>query len=199
MCIEKNETIEYYDKNAKEYFDKSVSVDMNELYSRFLEYVPIGGSILDIGCGSGRDLKYFKDQGYHVEGLEPSVELNRLASVHSGCLIHLDTVQHFIPAKQYDAIWACASLLHLTTNELVSFFSRIGIYVKSGGIIFISMKSGIESGKDELGRYFENFDDETLQSILGANAGLSIISMWDSDDNINRNDFRWRNVILKWH
>jgi len=197
MCIDRNETIEYYNNNAKEYFDKSVAVDMSQLYKEFLKYVPSGGSILDIGCGSGRDLKYFVDHGYVAEGIEASPELNKLAIEYSGCCVHLDSIQNFKTAKKFDALWACASLLHLRQNELVDFFRNISSYLLPGGIAFISMKTGIKTGLDKLGRYFLNFDDVTLNDILHSNDRLQVIGKWKSCDSMGRADFEWYNVILK--
>ena len=59
-----NETIHYYDEHASRYFDITSQVDLTMLYKEFLEYVPIGGRIMDLGCGSGRDVKWFRDHGY---------------------------------------------------------------------------------------------------------------------------------------
>ena len=69
---ETNKTIDYYNNNAAQYFSNTVNVDMTECCERFLKYVVPGGRIIDIGAGSGRDIKYFKDRGYAVEGLDAS-------------------------------------------------------------------------------------------------------------------------------
>lgn len=70
----------YYDLNAQSFFDATVDVSMEKLYEQFLPHVPIAGFILDFGCGSGRDSKYFLDKGFKVEAIEPSTELAKLAS-----------------------------------------------------------------------------------------------------------------------
>ena len=59
-------TISYYNQNALEYFAKTVNVPMQNLYDKFEIYLKSGDKILDLGCGSGRDSKYFLSKGYDV-------------------------------------------------------------------------------------------------------------------------------------
>ena len=77
-------TLKYYTDKAKEFCDGTVNVDMGDLYQPFLELIPDGGKILDAGCGSGRDTKYFKDQGYSVVAFDYSEEIVRLATEYIG-------------------------------------------------------------------------------------------------------------------
>ena len=72
-----NSTRKYYEKNSKTYFDATYSIPVN-LYNRFLKYIPEGGSIIDIGCGSGRDSKYFYEHRYIVEALDESTALCKI-------------------------------------------------------------------------------------------------------------------------
>lgn len=65
-----NTTVGYYNDNAEQYFKKNVNVDMSACCDRFLEYVVPSGRIIDIGAGNDRDIKYFKDRGYVVEGID---------------------------------------------------------------------------------------------------------------------------------
>ena len=61
-----SDTQSYYEQNAEQFFADTVEVDMSALYARFLESIPAGGSILDAGCGSGRDAKAFALRGYRA-------------------------------------------------------------------------------------------------------------------------------------
>ena len=75
-----NNTIEYYNKNADEFVQGTLSVDFSLTQERFLDKLTVGAHILDFGCGSGRDTRYFKDKGYQVEAIDGSAELCRIAS-----------------------------------------------------------------------------------------------------------------------
>lgn len=75
-----NRTIHYYNENAEIFFQDTARADMRHLYRRFLPLIPEGGRILDLGCGSGRDSRYFLEQGYQVTAIDGSAELCRLAS-----------------------------------------------------------------------------------------------------------------------
>ena len=77
-------TIQYYDKNAKDFIDGTVAVDFRETQTRFSSKIMDGAHILDFGCGSGRDTKYFLEQGYQVTATDGSSELCKLASGYTG-------------------------------------------------------------------------------------------------------------------
>ena len=77
-------TIDYYNKNANMYCDKTINIDMSKQYELFLKYVKTGGKILDFGCGSGRDSLYFKNLGYDVTAIDGSSELCKIASMYTG-------------------------------------------------------------------------------------------------------------------
>ena len=68
-------TLEYYNKNADAYVQSTKNADMGVSLSKFLSYIPKGGKILDLGCGSGRDSKIFKDRGFQVVAVDGSSEL----------------------------------------------------------------------------------------------------------------------------
>ena len=76
-------TKDYYNKNAQEFFNQTVKADMSELYDIFLKNLPCNeGKILDLGCGSGRDSKYFLDSGFEVVAMDISEELGKLSLIH---------------------------------------------------------------------------------------------------------------------
>ena len=74
------ETIDYYNNNAVKFATGTINVDMSTIQNKFLAYLKEGGRILDLGCGAGRDTKYFLSQGYDVEAVDGSEELCKMAS-----------------------------------------------------------------------------------------------------------------------
>ncbi len=193
---ETNKTIDYYNSNADQYFSDTVNVDMTECCDRFLKYVVPGGRIIDIGAGSGRDIKYFKDRGYAVEGIDASEEMCRLAADYSGVVVSCERIQDWQPEEKYDGIWANASLLHLSDVEIISFLDRASSYLINDGIMYFSMKEGMGSKYDDLGRLYTFMSDECLFKMLKNNGKLKTIEKWKSYDKMNR-DLSWINIILK--
>ena len=68
-------SIEYYNKNSQKFFDDTVNIEMTAFYDQFLPLVKDKGKILDVGCGSGRDVKAFNSLGYNSIGIDASKEL----------------------------------------------------------------------------------------------------------------------------
>lgn len=192
-----NKTIDYYNSNAAQYFRNTVNVDMSKCCDRFLKYIIPGGRIVDIGAGSGRDIKYFKDKGYAVEGIDASKEICRLASDYSGTEVICERIQDWHPQEKYDGIWANASLLHLSFDEIEEFVCRASDYLKPNGVIYISMKKGIQTECDNYGRFFTDFSEERMKQIISKSSAFVIADNWETRDQLNRKDFRWINLILK--
>ena len=79
-----DKTIEYYNQNADMFAQGTRLVDFTVVQERFRKMLPVGSRILDFGCGSGRDTKYFLEKGYQVAATDGSSELCKLASAFTG-------------------------------------------------------------------------------------------------------------------
>ena len=111
-------TLLYYEQNAENFIRETRNVDFSEVQELFLSKLEKGALILDFGCGSGRDTKYFSDRGYLVEAVDGSAEMCHAASRYTGIEVKQMLFQELEEYEKYDGIWACASILHLTHNEL---------------------------------------------------------------------------------
>ena len=191
-----NRTVEYYNNTAKEYFDSTSQVDLENLYERFLAYIPAGGSIMDLGCGSGRDVKWFRDHGYDAYGLDASEKLVKIACEKLQIPIELSTIEEWVADDPYDGIWCCASIMHLDDEAIEQFFSNLKDNLKPDGVLFMSVKSGIETGIDRYGRYFRDFEEDDIDELLARYPGLELKELWYTEDAFHRNDFRWLNVLI---
>ena len=78
--MQHNNTLGYYDNHADEFYKSTVNVEFTIMQKHFLSKLKVGSHILDFGCGSGRDTKYFLEQGYSVEAIDGSAQLCKLAS-----------------------------------------------------------------------------------------------------------------------
>ena len=186
----------YYESNAERYAAETFSADMSEQYQSFLPLLKKRAKILDVGSGSGRDAYYFQRHGYEVTALEPSKNLCReIRKVFSGEIVCSD-IQSYQPTERYDGIWACASLIHLQEEEVLQFFERIDRYLNDDGIVYISGKNGIQSGKAGDGRYFLEFTEHLVEKILTVNKQLKLEQLWYTEDVSGRRGFWWMNVIF---
>ena len=95
-----------------------------------------------MGCGSGRDTKYFLEKGYTVTATGGSAELCKLASVFTGIEVKEMLFQDLDAVNINEGIWACASILHLPKKGLVAVFQKMCNAVKDNGTIYTSFKYG---------------------------------------------------------
>lgn len=158
-----NKTINYYNKNAESFIQDTVSVKFTATQDKFLNKLPSGAAILDFGCGSGRDTKYFIEQGFMVEATDGSIEFCEKASGLTGIKVKHALFQELNKVEKYDGIWACSSILHLSTEELRDVFEKMIRAIKATGVIYTSFKYGEFEGERN-GRYFIDFTDASLLS-----------------------------------
>ena len=104
-------TIDYYNLNAENFIENTQNVDMHLAQDKFLHLLNEGAAILDFGCGSGRDARYFLSKGYQVTATDGSAEICRLASVFTGIEVKHLLFQELDEVNSYDGIWACSSMV----------------------------------------------------------------------------------------
>ena len=185
----------YYNQHAQEFFDSTAHVEMDSLYREFLPLVRKGGNILDAGCGSGRDSKAFKELGFQVHAIDASAVLAKLAEELIEQPVQITTFQDFESDKCFDAIWACASLLHVPFDELPHSFFNLSKCLKNNGVFYCSFKYGNDE-VDRNGRKFTNLDESLLKSVL-SNTPLIIKTTWQTGDlREGRESEKWLNAIL---
>ena len=95
-------TLEYYNKNANQFVRGTLSVDFKQTQDRFLEKLPEVACILDFGCGSGRDTKYFLEKGYQVDATDGSVELCKMAGAYTGINVRQMLFEELDEIKKYE-------------------------------------------------------------------------------------------------
>ena len=187
-------TIDYYNTNAHSFASSTRSVDFTQTQDKFLNLLPQTASILDFGCGSGRDTKYFLDAGMHVDATDGSEELCRLASEYTGIPVRQVLFEELDAKAQYDGIWACSSILHLSQESLKDVLRKMIAALKENGIIYTSFKYGTFEGERN-GRFFTDFTEETFQEFVADVDGIRIEEMWITRP--GRGDERWLNLILR--
>lgn len=191
------QTIDYYDQNAQTFIDGTIDVDFTEIQNMFLERLPEHARILDFGCGSGRDTKYFLEHGCMVDAIDGSGELCKLASTYTGIEVKHMLFHELDASEVYNGIWACASILHVKKMELPDIFKKMSQAVKSHGIIYVSFKYGDFEGERN-GRYFTDMTEASMAELLKGVTELTVEQQWITGDvRAGRGDERWLNMILR--
>ena len=191
------ETINYYNKNAARFTVETVQVNFESTQKRFAGKLPAGAAILDFGCGSGRDTKYFLSQGYQVDAVDGSAELCRLAGEYTGVNVKNMFFHELAEVERYDGIWACSSILHLPPKELADVMRKMVTALKHNGIIYTSFKYGTFAGERN-GRYFTDMTEDTFADFIKQIKNIKIEEEWiTSDVRPERSEEKWLNLILR--
>jgi superfamily II DNA or RNA helicase/HKD family nuclease/protein-L-isoaspartate O-methyltransferase/SOS-response transcriptional repressor LexA len=188
------DTLTYYSLSASTYFDATVNLDLSALYQRFLADLPAGALILDLGCGSGRDTKRFLQRGYQVHAIDACPELVELARNHTQHRIELLRFQDIVAESHYDAIWACASLLHVPRLELPPLLSQLWQALKPGGRAYLSFKSGDDERKEGL-RHYTDVTESGLRQLLTKLSPFES-NVWTSVDLRPNSTTQWTNALV---
>jgi 2-polyprenyl-3-methyl-5-hydroxy-6-metoxy-1,4-benzoquinol methylase len=193
-----NSTRKFYEENAQQVFDRTNGIEIsNEYYAPFLEQIPAGGSILDAGCGSGRDSRHFLSLGYQVTAMDASIELCRLAAIHTGQPVLNLAFEDMDFSASFDGVWASASLLHVALADFSGVLDRIHRALKPGGILYASFIYG--RGETQRGNlHFTDFDEETFAAQLEACPILVPLNIWKTPDLPPARPGRfWLNVLAQ--
>ena len=191
-----DKNIEYYNTNAESFFAGTINADMSLWRDKFTAYIPGEGRILDAGCGSGRDSRAFKQQGYSVVAFDASSEMCRMASEYIGEKVLQMRFDEIDFNEEFDGVWACASLLHVPNDELPDVLEKIRKALKNKGILYVSFKYG-EGSRQRGERTFSDFTEGTVRVLLDK-AGFTILECGvTSDIRPGRADEKWVNVIAQ--
>jgi 2-polyprenyl-3-methyl-5-hydroxy-6-metoxy-1,4-benzoquinol methylase len=189
-------SIQFYQNHAEEFFQGTVNVDMNNVYQHFLSELKIGDLILDAGCGSGRDSKAFLERGFKVEAFDASSALAEKAKIYTGLDVQVKRFEDISDIEKYDAIWCCASLLHVPEKDLSNTMKKLAQALKNNGIWYVSFKYGSSERKKD-GRTFTDLNEERLSHVVSQIDTITIKKVWITEDNRPERDEKWLNAILK--
>lgn len=191
------ETINYYNNNARGFADRTVNADMGVCQGKFIALLDKGAFILDAGCGSGRDSKFFINQGFNVTAIDGSSEMCLVASKYTGLKVECIRFDEMEFNSRFDGIWACASLLHIEKKELPYILCRFHKALKPGGVMYASFKYGNRE-EYRLGRFFSDYNMDEVKKIF-LNGGLfELAECFETED--FRPDYKekpWVNIIVR--
>ena len=170
-------TIGHYDASAEGFWLGTRDHDVSQNVAALLGVLPDDRplDILDFGCGPGRDLQTFKQLGHRPTGLDGSAEFCEMARRHSGCaVLHQQFLSLDIGTKQYDGIFANASLFHVPSQAWPQVLTDCHAALKSAGVLFISVPRGDAEGWQG-NRYGTYLELEQIQPLL-EQAGFAVLN-----------------------
>ncbi|MBQ9001661.1 MAG: class I SAM-dependent methyltransferase [Eggerthellaceae bacterium] len=189
-------TIDYYNCNAEAFAASTANVEFSDMQEKLASLLAPGASVLDFGCGSGRDAKSFLKQGFRVAATDGSPEMCRIASRLTGLEVRNELFGDLADVAAYDGIWACSSILHLPKAELADVFPKMLAALRPGGVIYASFKYGTFEGWRN-GRYFTDFTEASFRDFADAVGGFEAAEQWVSGDvRPGRGDEKWLNLLL---
>jgi len=187
---------DYYQKHYKAYCRKTFSIDPSSFLEPLRKHLEPGCSILDIGCGSGRDMLWLKNKGFSVSGFERSAGLAALARQNTGSNVIEGDFETFdfsdVPS---DAILFAGSLVHVPHEKLPQVFKQAVAGLRPGGKVLLSLKQGNGTGTDELGRVFYYWQERDLEALF-QQFGFSILEFSRQVSKVNARDI-WLGYVLE--
>ena len=195
--MEKHDTLKYYNENAETYCEQTKYGDMQEAYNHFLMLLPEGSYILDFGCGSGRDSKYFIEHGYKVKAIDGSEKLCELATLYIGQKVECMKFDELSDESLYDGIWACSSIIHVERKNLPKILRKMIKALKEYGVIYTCFKIGNEEIVQD-GKYYNYMTKELLEDML-KQVNSEIVNYYESgtSPNVDRPIATWGNYLIK--
>ncbi|MCC5827453.1 class I SAM-dependent methyltransferase [Alkalimonas sp.] len=189
-------SVNFYNQNAARFVQDTVKVEMAALYDQFLPYLNQGAHIVDAGCGSGRDTLFFQQQGFQVTAFDASDAMVAAARELTNGKVLLSDFNDFSSPKPVDAIWACASLLHVPAANLPHTFKHLANQLKPAGFFYCSFKQA-ESDSERDGRHFTNMTEQRLRDML-KDTSLQVLKCWTTSDlRPGRERELWLNALLE--
>ena len=185
----------YYQKNYKAYHEKTFSIDPSSFLAPLAQRLPAEAFILDVGCGSGRDLLWMKKRGFDVIGFERSPGLAELARDNAGCeVIEGDFETYNFDSILADAIMAIGALVHVPHKRFSRAFENITSAISDNGSVLITLKEGPGDLEDPDGRIFYLWEDPKARELFDT-LGFKICDFSKSVSKTGSGDV-WMSYVL---
>lgn len=187
---------DFYTAHSDAYHQSTFHVDPTSFLTPLCRYLPNGARVLDIGCGSGRDILWMKKQGFKVTGFDRSFPLSAVAARKTGCPVIVGDFSCFDFCRfRMDALLLIGALVHVPPGEFQLCMKNILQALKPGGFVLISLKEGKGAHAAVDGRVFYHWSVSDLEdAFLGC--GLEELEGF-RQGSLLRNEDVWLTYVLK--
>jgi SAM-dependent methyltransferase len=185
-------TLRHYDHNAQQFWEATQDHDVSQNIQALLQYIegPKPFTILDFGCGPGRDLKKFAELGHAAIGLDGSSKFAAIASALEFEVWEQNFLQLNLPDERFDGIFANASLFHIPCQELPRVLKELKATLKPSGVLFSSNPRGSNQEGWSDDRYGAFHDLETWRR-YATGAGFTELTHYYRPAELPRHEQRW--------
>jgi SAM-dependent methyltransferase len=186
-------TLEDYNRGAEDFWEGTRHHDVSQNVAALLGFIESEPpfTILDFGCGPGRDLKTFAERGHIAIGLEGAAHFAAMARAHSGCEVwQQDFLKLDLPGHRFDGVFANAALFHVPRQELPRVLRELHATLKPGSVLFSSNPHGHNEEGWNRGRYGVYHDLETWRRLVSA-AGFVELSHYYRPSGVPRDEQHW--------
>ena len=192
-------TLAHYNTRAESFWlgtrEHDVSQNRTALLSSLQGQAPY--SLLDFGCGPGRDLKIFHDLGHEAVGLDGAEQFVAMARRYSGCEVwHQDFLRLQLPVERFDGIFANATLFHVPSQEIGRILRELWATLKPGGVLFCSNPRGQNQEGWQGDRYSCLYDLPTWQSVC-TSAGFQELDHYYRPPGVPRHQQPWLATVWR--
>lgn len=186
------QTLGVYAAQAQKYAD--LTDDANSADPRlnaFIDDIPDGGAVLDLGCGPGQSAALMAQAGLAVTAFDPVPEMVEMAARHDNVTARVASFDDVEGENLYDGVWANFSLLHAPRADMPRHLAAIAKALKSGGRFHIGVKTGTGSHRDSIGRLYTYYTEDELTGLL-QDAGLRVFDRAEGvDAGLSGEDAHW--------
>lgn len=176
-----DETIRVYDHHVEDYVGCTRRQEPDPTLLAFIDRIPAGGHVLDLGCGPGNSSVVMRDRGLRVDPVDASAAMVRWANETHQIGARQLTFDNLVATDHYHGVWANFSLLHAEKADFPRHLAALHRSLVPGGVFHIGMKLGEGSRRDSLGRFYAYYCEADLTDHL-AEAGFTIVGSKTGED-----------------
>ena len=191
-------TLDYYSTSAAPYLASRPDRHSRHL-ELFMNALPKGGRVLELGCGSGRDTQVLLRQGFDVEPTDGCAEIAAIAETELGRPVKVMRHDQLDAFDEFDGVWANATLLHVPRSGLAHVLTLIRRALKANGVHYANYKSGAQDGRDDRDRYYNYLSPEDMLKTYSASGPWRVLQTfaYESDKRYETSQASWVGLLAQ--
>lgn len=192
-------TLGHYEQSARSFADATRDHDVSQNYAAFLGAITAAPpfTLLDFGCGPGRDLAYFRSLGHRAVGLDGTLAFVEMARAATGCeVVHQNFLNLSLESERFDGVFANASLFHVPSQELERVLGQLRDALVPGGVLFSSNPRGAGDEGFSGERYGVFHSVETWRAVVSA-VGFTELSHYYRPEGKPRAEQPWLATVWR--